>query len=115
MCIRDRSKVGTLGQILGPKGLMPNPKLGTVTKNIEEAIKNIKSGQIEYKTDKGGIVHATIGKSSFSDQDIVNNVKFLYKELNKAKPSTSKGTFIKRIFISSTLGPGLKVDLNSVI
>ena len=109
------SKVGTLGQILGPKGLMPNPKLGTVTKNIEEAIKSIKSGQIEYKTDKGGIVHATVGKSSFSDQDIVNNVKFLYKELNKAKPATSKGTFIKRIFISSTMGPGLKVDLNSVI
>tara|TARA_B100001057_G_scaffold318142_1_gene318404 strand:+ start:179 stop:868 length:690 start_codon:yes stop_codon:yes gene_type:complete len=109
------SKVGTLGQILGPKGLMPNPKLGTVTKNIEEAIKSIKSGQIEYKTDKGGIVHATVGKSSFSDQDIVNNVKFLYKELNKAKPATSKGIFIKKIVISSTMGPGLKVDLNSVI
>ena len=109
------SKVGTLGQILGPKGLMPNPKLGTVTKNIEDMIKKIKAGQTEYKTEKGGIVHVCVGKSSFSSQDIVNNIKFLYKELNKAKPSTSKGTFIKNIFLNSTMGPGLKVDLTSII
>lgn len=109
------SKVGTLGQILGPKGLMPNPKLGTVTKNIEDMIKKIKAGQTEYKTEKGGIVHVCVGKSSFSSQDIVNNIKFLYKELNKAKPSTSKGTFIKNISLNSTMGPGLKVDLTSII
>ena len=109
------AKVGSLGQILGPKGLMPNPKLGTVTKNIEEMIKKIKAGQTEYKTEKGGIVHICIGKSSFSSQDIVNNIKFLYKELNKAKPSTSKGAFIKNLSLSSTMGPGLKVDLTSII
>ncbi len=109
------AKVGTLGQILGPKGLMPNPKLGTVTKSIEEMIKKIKAGQTEYKTEKGGIVHICVGKSSFSSQDIVNNVKFLYKELNKAKPSTSKGTFIKNLSLNSTMGPGLKVDLTSII
>ena len=109
------SKVGALGQILGPKGLMPNPKLGTVTKNITEMVKKIKAGQTEYKTEKGGIVHVCIGKSSFSSEDIVNNIKFLYKELNKAKPSTSKGTFIKNISLNSTMGPGLKVDLTSII
>ena len=109
------AKVGSLGQVLGPKGLMPNPKLGTVTKNIAEIIKKIKSGQTEFKTEKSGIVHATIGKSSFSVDDIVNNVKFFFQELNKTKPSTSKGVFIKRIFINSTMGPGLQVDLTSVI
>jgi len=109
------AKVGALGQILGPKGLMPNPKLGTVTKDIEETVKKLKAGQTEYKTEKGGIVHVCVGKSSFSSQDIVNNVKFLYKELNKVKPSTSKGTFIKNISMSSTMGPGLKVDLTSIM
>ena len=94
---------------------MPNPKLGTVTKNIEDMIKKIKAGQTEYKTEKGGIVHVCVGKSSFSSQDIVNNIKFLYKELNKAKPSTSKGAFIKNLSLSSTVGPGLKVDLTSII
>ncbi len=109
------SKVGTLGQILGPKGLMPNPKLGTVTKNIPEAIEKIKSGQIEYKTDKTGLVHVTMGKASFKDEEIISNTKFFYNELNKTKPSTSKGNFIKKIFLSSTMGPGLQVDLTSVI
>ena len=109
------AKVGSLGQVLGPKGLMPNPKLGTVTKNIDDIIKKIKTGQTEFKTEKSGIVHATIGKSSFSDNEIVKNVKFFYQELNKTKPSTSKGVFIKRIFINSTMGPGLQVDLTSVI
>jgi large subunit ribosomal protein L1 len=94
---------------------MPNPKLGTVTKNIEEAVNKIKSGQIEYKTDKAGIVHASIGKSSFKEEEIVKNIKFFYQELNKTKPSTSKGVFIKKMFITSTMGPGLKVDLSSVI
>ena len=109
------AKVGSLGQVLGPKGLMPNPKLGTVTKNIDDIIKKIKTGQTEFKTEKSGIVHATIGKSSFSVNEIVKNVKFFYQELNKTKPSTSKGVFIKRIFINSTMGPGLQVDLTSVI
>lgn len=109
------AKVGSLGQILGPKGIMPNPKLGTVTKNFEEAIKNIKSGQIEFKTDKSGIVHVAIAKVSFKGDEIINNIKFFYKELNKTKPSSSKGVFIKKIFLSSTMGPGLKIDLNSVI
>ena len=109
------AKVGSIGQILGPKGLMPNPKLGTVTKNTAQAIKNIKSGQIEFKTDKAGIVHASIGKASFNSDDVIKNVKFFYQELNKTKPSTSKGVFIKKMSLSSTMGPGLKVDLNSVI
>ena len=108
------SKVGVLGQILGPKGLMPNPKLGTVTKKIDEAIKNIKSGQIEFKTDKSGIVHASIGKSSFSVEDIVKNIKYFYQELSKTKPSTSKGIFLKKMYLNSTMGPGLKIDMNSV-
>ena len=107
-------KVGALGQVLGPKGLMPNPKLGTVTKKIDEAIKNIKSGQIEFKTDKSGIVHASIGKSSFSVEDIVKNIKYFYQELSKTKPSTSKGIFLKKMYLNSTMGPGLKIDMNSV-
>ena len=109
------AKVGSLGQILGPKGLMPNPKLGTVTKDIVESVKNIKSGQIEFKTDKSGIVHASIGKSSFSVEDIVKNIKYFYQELSKTKPSTSKGIFFKKMYINSTMGPGLKVDISSVI
>ena len=107
-------KVGALGQVLGPKGLMPNPKLGTVTKKIDDAIKNIKSGQIEFKTDKSGIVHASIGKSSFSVEDIVKNIKYFYQELSKTKPSTSKGIFLKKMYLNSTMGPGLKIDMNSV-
>ncbi len=109
------AKVGTLGQILGPKGMMPNPKLGTVTKNIIDAVKNVKSGQVEYKTDKGGLVHVSLGKLSFSSEEIVENIKFFFKELNKNKPSGAKGTFIKKIFLSSTMGPGLKIDLTSVM
>ena len=109
------AKLGVLGQILGPKGLMPNPKLGTVSKDITQAIKNIKAGQTEYKTDKGGIVQAAVGKLSFKPEEISKNVKYFYQELNKSKPTTSKGIFIKRIFLSSTMGPGLKIDMNSVM
>ena len=109
------SKVGSLGQVLGPKGLMPNPKLGTVTKNVEEAIKNVRAGQLEYKTDKGGNVHASVGKCSLTDEKIIENVKFFYKELNKTKPTSSKGTFIKGIYLSTTMGPGLQVEVSSVI
>lgn len=109
------AKVSAVGQILGPKGMMPNPKLGTVTKNIEEAIKTIKAGQIEFKTDKAGIVHASVGKASFTDADLEKNISFFFTELQKKKPTSSKGIFIKKFYINSTLGPGLQVDLTSVM
>ena len=109
------AKVSAVGQILGPKGMMPNPKLGTVTKNIEEAIKTIKAGQIEFKTDKAGIVHASVGKSSFTDADLEKNISFFFTELQKKKPTSSKGIFIKKFYINSTMGPGLQVDLTSVM
>ncbi len=108
-------KVSTIGQILGPKGLMPNPKLGTVTSEVEQAIKNIKSGQIEFKTDKSGIIHANVGKISFSNEELTKNIRFLFEEVKKKKPETSKGVFIKKIYINSTMGPGLQVDPTSVI
>ena len=91
-------KVSTVGQILGPKGMMPNPKLGTVTKNIEEAIKNIKAGQIEFKTDKAGIVHASIGKASFTDEDLQKILTFFLMNFKK-KPASSKGVFIKKLLL----------------
>ena len=109
------SKVSVLGQILGPKGLMPNPKLGTVTNDLASAIKNIKSGQIEYKTDKAGLIHAPIGKISFSDDELKKNIVFFLDELKKKKPENSKGVFIKKFFITSTMGPGLQVDSTSVM
>ena len=109
------AKVSVVGQVLGPKGMMPNPKLGTVTKNIEEAIKTIKAGQIEFKTDKAGIVHASVGKASFTDADLEKNISFFFTELQKKKPTSYKGIFIKRFFINSTMGPGLQVDLTSVM
>ena len=108
-------KVSVLGQILGPKGLMPNPKLGTVTNDLSSAIKNIKSGQIEYKTDKAGLVHAPVGKISFSDDELKKNIVFFLDELKKKKPENSKGVFIKKFFITSTMGPGLQVDSTSVM
>ena len=107
--------LGKVAKILGPKGLMPNPKLGTVTKDVAEAIKKVRSGQIEYKTDKTGIVHASVGKISFSLEELKKNILFFYNELIKNKPTNSKGVFIKKIFISSTMGPGLQVDLSSVM
>ena len=109
------SKVSVLGQILGPKGLMPNPKLGTVTNDLASAIKNIKSGQIEYKTDKAGLIHAPVGKISFSDDELKKNIVFFLDELKKKKPENSKGVFIKKFFITSTMGPGLQVDSTSVM
>ena len=108
-------KVSSIGQILGPKGIMPNPKLGTVTKDLTEAIKKIKAGQVEYKTDKAGIVHLSIGKISFSDDELRNNITFFFSELQKKKPTSSKGIFIKKIYINSTMGPGLQVDPTSVM
>ena len=108
-------KVSSLGQILGPKGLMPNPKLGTVTNDVADAIKTIKQGQVEYKTDKAGIIHASIGKTSFTLEELKKNIIFFLEEVKKKKPESSKGIFIKKFFINSTMGPGLQVDPTSVM
>ena len=109
------TKVSALGQILGPKGLMPNPKLGTVTNEFSDIIKKIKAGQIEFKTDKAGIIHTSVGKISFSNEELKKNITFLVDEIKKKKPETSKGIFIKKFFINSTMGPGLQVDPTSVM
>ena len=106
--------VGQLGQILGPKGLMPNPKVGTVTTNIEAAVRDAKAGQVRYKTDKNGIIHCGIGKISFSLEEIVQNVAALIADVRKAKPASSKGTYLKAITLSTTMGPGLSIDINSI-
>ena len=102
--------VGKLGKILGPRGLMPNPKLGTVTPNIADAVKTAKAGSIEFRAEKAGIVHAGVGKASFSEEAITANVKALVNAINRAKPSGAKGTFIKKVSLSSTMGPGIKLD-----
>jgi large subunit ribosomal protein L1 len=102
--------VGQLGQILGPRGLMPNPKVGTVTPNVTEAVKNAKAGQVQYRTDKGGIVQCTIGRASFGVDDLRANLAALVEALNKAKPASSKGIYLKRISVSSTMGAGVRVD-----
>ena len=102
--------VGTLGQILGPRGLMPNPKVGTVTPDVATAVKNAQAGQVQYRTDRAGIIHATIGRKSFSDADLKSNLSSLIDALNKAKPVSSKGTYIRKISISSTMGAGVRVD-----
>jgi large subunit ribosomal protein L1 len=106
--------VGQLGQILGPRGLMPNPKVGTVTPDVATAVKNAKSGQVRYRNDKAGIVHCTLGKISFEVGAIQGNLEALLADLRKAKPSTSKGIYIKKITLSSTMGPGLWLDQNSL-
>lgn len=102
--------VGTLGQVLGPRGLMPNPKVGTVTPNVAEAVKNAKSGQVRYRTDKAGIIHCAIGNASFDVEALRQNLIALIEDLNKLKPSSAKGTYIKRISVSSTMGAGVTVD-----
>ena len=107
-------KLGALGRILGPKNLMPNPKEGTVTKNVADAVSVAKKGQIRYKTDKGGIIHATIGKKDFEPKKLAENAIALIEDLKKAKPSSAKGKYMKNITISSTMGPGIRVDLSSV-
>ncbi len=106
--------VGQLGQILGPRGLMPNPKVGTVTMNVEAAVTDAKSGQVRYKTDKNGIIHCTVGKIEFPATDIVENVAALLSDLKKAKPASSKGVYIKKITLSTTMGPGLPIDPASI-
>lgn len=106
--------VGQLGQILGPRGLMPNPKVGTVTPNIAEAVNNAKSGQVQFRTDKGGIIHCTIGKSDFDAASLTQNLESLLAELNKIKPSAAKGIYLKKITVSTTMGPGLMLDQGSL-
>ena len=106
--------VGQLGQILGPRGLMPNPKVGTVTPDVTTAVKNAKAGQVQYRTDKAGIVHCTIGKASFEAAALRQNLDALMAALNKAKPSSAKGVYIKKISVSSTMGPGVSVDQSSL-
>ena len=107
--------VGSLGQILGPRGLMPNPKVGTVTPDVKQAVSDAKSGQVQFRTDKGGIVHCSIGKSEFEAEKLKNNFKALVEGLNKAKPTTSKGVYLKKIAMSTTMGPGIRVEPQSVI
>lgn len=106
--------VGQLGKILGPRGLMPNPKVGTVTPDVATAVKNAKAGQVQYRTDKAGIIHCSIGKASFDVSALRENLEALITDLNKAKPSASKGVYLKKITVSSTMGPGLGVDKASL-
>ncbi|MGQ9427630.1 50S ribosomal protein L1 [Gilvimarinus sp. F26214L] len=106
--------VGQLGQILGPRGLMPNPKTGTVTPDVASAVKNAKAGQVRYRADKGGIIHGGIGKVSFEDNAIKENLEALIADLKKAKPSSSKGVYLKRVALSTTMGPGLAIDQGSL-
>jgi large subunit ribosomal protein L1 len=102
--------VGQLGKILGPRGLMPNPKVGTVTPNVAEAVRNAKAGQVRYRTDKAGIIHCPLGKVSFEPSALRENLEALLRNLNKAKPSTSKGVYMRKVTVSTTMGPGLTVD-----
>ncbi len=106
--------VGQLGQVLGPRGLMPNPKVGTVSPDVEAAVQNAKAGQVRYRTDKGGIVHCTIGKASFDVAQLRETLEFLLADLKKAKPSSSKGVYLKKISISTTMGAGFAVDQASL-
>lgn len=106
--------VGQLGQILGPRGLMPNPKVGTVTPDVVTAVKNAKSGQVRYRTDKSGIIHCSIGKVSFDETALKQNLEFLISDLKKAKPTAAKGVYLKKISLSSTMGPGLWIDQGSI-
>lgn len=106
--------VGQLGTILGPRGLMPNPKVGTVTTNVESAVRDSKSGQVRYRTDKNGIIHCSIGKVDFVAQDIEENLVALIADLKKAKPSSAKGQYLKKITLSTTMGPGISIDISSM-
>jgi large subunit ribosomal protein L1 len=106
--------VGRLGKVLGPRGLMPNPKLGTVTMNVGDAVKAAKGGQVQFRAEKAGIVHAGVGKASFTEDALVANVKAFVDAINKAKPTGAKGTYLQKVSISSTMGPGVKLDLGTL-
>jgi large subunit ribosomal protein L1 len=106
--------VGTLGQILGPRGLMPNPKVGTVTPNVAEAVRNAKAGQVQYRTDKAGIVQCTIGRASFDLEALHANLHALIEALNKARPAAAKGVYLRKVSLSSTMGPGVRVDTSTL-
>jgi len=106
--------VGTLGQILGPRGLMPNPKVGTVTPDVAQAVRNAKAGQVQFRVDKAGIVHATIGRRSFESDKLAANLRALLDALNKAKPASSKGIYLRKVAVSSTMGVGARVDVASI-
>ncbi|WP_046116041.1 50S ribosomal protein L1 [Aquincola tertiaricarbonis] len=106
--------VGTLGQVLGPRGLMPNPKVGTVTPDVATAVKNAKAGQVQFRVDKAGIIHTTIGRRSFESDKLVGNLAALLEALNKAKPASSKGVYLRKVAVSSTMGVGVRVDASSI-
>jgi large subunit ribosomal protein L1 len=106
--------VGTLGQILGPRGLMPNPKVGTVTADVAQAVRNAKAGQVQFRVDKAGIVHATIGRRSFDSDKLQGNLQALIDALNKAKPASSKGIYLKKVALSSTMGVGARIDVATI-
>jgi len=106
--------VGQLGQVLGPRGLMPNPKVGTVTPDVATAVKNAKAGQVRYRNDKNGIIHASIGKLAFDEKAIAENLSALVADLKKAKPANAKGTYLKKVTLSTTMGPGITVDLSGI-
>ena len=106
--------VGKLGKVLGPRGLMPNPKVGTVTKDVKQAVENAKGGQVRYRTDKNGIIHCMIGKASFDAQALKENLDALLADLNKAKPGSAKGIYLKKVSVSTTMGPGILVDRNTL-
>ena len=117
VCIATPDMMGAIGQVarvLGPKGLMPNPKLGTVTADVATAVKNAKSGQVEFRVEKAGIIHAGVGKLSFTKDDLVKNVKALVSAVLKAKPAGAKGTYLKSLYMTSTMGPSVRVDIASV-
>jgi large subunit ribosomal protein L1 len=107
--------VGQLGQILGPRGLMPNPKVGTVTPDVATAVKNAKAGQVQYRTDKAGIIHCTIGQASFEPSALKSNLLALIEALQRAKPSSSKGVYLRKVAISTTMGPGIRVETQSLV
>jgi len=107
--------VGRLGKVLGPRGLMPNPKLGTVTADVAEAVRAAKGGQVEFRAEKAGIVHAGVGKASFTEQALVENVKAFVGAISRAKPSGAKGTYIRKVSLSSTMGPGMKLEIGTVV